>query len=308
MALTISPSLLDSTYVGFNTLFQRGLTRAQAWSSRISTLVPSTTGSNTYAWLKSISGFREWVGERRFDALVSRGTVIENKDYEKSIKVPRNAIQDEQLGIFGPMFEMMGQEAGKWPDKVMAGILKGGTTGLAFDGQPFFHNSHPVDMDDSSRGTYSNNLTGTALTPENFGVAYSSFVERLNEAGEPMGLLPDLLVVPPRLREMAKRIVESENLGRIIGTTAVADSNPNKGLVETLMVPELADQPDTWYLMCTSLPIRPFIWQLRQAPQMFAKDAPSDPNVLMNKEFLYLGDARGNGGYAFPFLALRATA
>lgn len=309
MALNISPSILDATYNIFDLRFQQGITRAKPWWEQVATLVPSTGGSNTYAWLKSIPAFREWVGERVFHSLVSKGTVLSNKDFENSISVPRNSIEDEQLGIFGASFEMMGQEAAKWPDKTLAKALKAGGTTVHYDGQPFFNGSHPVDPDDSSKGTYSNDRTTFDLTPDNYATARADFMGRLNEAGEPMGLMPDLLIVPPQLEVTAKRILENDILARAIGTVgAAADNNPNKGTARVLMLPELADQPTQWYLACTSLPIKPLIWQLRKAPVMLPKVAPTDPNVLLHKEYWYLADARGNAGYTFPFLITRCTA
>lgn len=308
MALNISPGILDATYTTFDLRFQQGMTRAAPWAEQLATTVPSSGGSNTYAWLKSIPSFREWVGERVFHSLVSKGTVLVNKDYENSISVPRNSIEDEQLGIFNAAFEMMGREAAKWPDMVLAKTLKAGGSTVHYDGQTFFHNSHPIDPDDASKGTYSNDLTGTDLTYDTYAAVRASFMGRLNEQGNPMGLMPDLLIVPPQLETMAKRILENDLIVRAAGSGAGTENNPNKGTAKVLMLPELADQPTTWYLACTSLPIKPLIWQLRKAPVMFPKVAATDPNVLLHKEYWYLADARGNAGYTFPFLITRATA
>jgi len=308
MAQHITPSVLDATYTGFDLRFQQGKKTAAPWYTRISTTVPSNTGSNTYAWLKSIPGYRKWVGERVFHSLVSKGTVLVNDDYENSISVPRNAVEDEQIGIFGASFEMMGMQAAKLPDKVLAKVLKEGNTTVHYDGQPFFHNSHPVDPDDTSKGTYSNNKTSFALTSDNYGASRAEMAALVDEGGNPMGLIPDLLVVPPQLEDTAKRILSNDYLGRAIGSAAASDNNIHKGTADWLMIPELADQPDVWYLLVTKLPIRPFIFQDRKAPTMFPKVASTDPNVLLHKEFWYLSDARCAGGYAFPFLGRRHTA
>lgn len=308
MALTITPSVLDATYTGFNLRFQQGFKRTTPWWDQVSTLVPSATGSETYAWLKEIPGFREWVGERNVHELVSRGQVLANKDFELTVKVPRNAVEDEQLGIFSANFEMMGMAAAKWPDRVLAAAIKAGTTALAFDGQPFFHASHPIDMDNPAKGTYSNVKTSFALTPENYGTARAEFRARVNDAGEPMSLRPSLLVVPPQLEDMANRILTNDRLIRSYGGGVSEDNNIYKNTAKPLVIEELADQPDAWYLLCNDMPIRPFIWQLRKSPVMVSKQSPTDPNVLWEKEFIYFSDARGNAGYSLPFLAMRCTA
>jgi phage major head subunit gpT-like protein len=312
MALTITPTVLEATYTAFNMRFQQGFQRTKPWWSELSTLVPSGTSSETYAWLKEIPGFREWVGERHAHELVSRGQVLANKPYELTVKVPRDAVEDEQLGIYSSNFEMMGMAAAKWPDKVLAAAIKAGTTALAFDGQPFFHASHPVDMDNPSKGTYSNNKPGFALTPENYGAARAEFRARVNDAGEPMGIRPSLLVVPPQLEDTANRILTNDRLIRAVTSGSVSgvseDNNIYKNTAKPLVIEELADQPDTWYLLANDMPIRPFIWQLRRAPNMVSMTAPTDPNVFHLKEYVYGSEARGNAGYSLPFLAMRCAA
>lgn len=308
MALTITPSVLDATYTAFNLRFQQGFKGTTPWWSQLSTLIPSATGSETYAWLKELPGFRKWVGERQARELVSRGQVLANDPFEMTVKVPRDNVEDEQLGTFSAMFEMMGRAAAKWPDDVLATAIKAGGTALAFDGQPFFHASHPVDMDDSSKGTYSNDKTSFSLTSDNYGTARAEFRSRLNDAGKPMGLRPNLLVVPPQLEDTAKRILETDLLARSVSGGVAADNNIHKGTASILTIEELADEPTRWYLLSTDMPIRPFIWQLRKAPTMTALTAPSDPNVFHLREYVYGSDARGAAGYSLPFLAMRCTA
>lgn len=305
MALTINPTTLDATYTAFNLRFQQGFSRAKPWWNELSTLVTSSTSSETYAWLKEIPGFRKWIGERQAHELVSRGQVIANEDFELTVKVPRNAVQDEQLGIYNSNFEMMGRAAAKWPDEVLATAIKSATTTPCFDGQPFFHGSHPIDLDNPSKGTYSNLNTGFALTPENYGTARAQFESRVNDAGKPMAVSPSLLVVPPQLRDMGTRILTNDRLIRAVGGGVSEDNNIYKDTAKLLVLPELSDQPAVWYLVANDMPIRPFIWQLRQAPVMVSLTNPTDPNVVHMKEYIYASDSRGAAGYSLPFLAQR---
>jgi phage major head subunit gpT-like protein len=54
--------------------------------------------------------------------------------------------------------QMMGVQAALWPGDLVAAVMQAGAAAgsLCYDGQPFFNASHPVNMDDSSLGTYSN--------------------------------------------------------------------------------------------------------------------------------------------------------
>ena len=69
---------------------------------------------------------------------------ITNKDYESTVGVPRNAIEDDEFGIYGPMMASMAQVAAEHPDTLVFGLLKNGFTTPCYDGQNFFDDEHPV--------------------------------------------------------------------------------------------------------------------------------------------------------------------
>ncbi len=88
--------------------------------------MPSSTKSNTYGWLGKWPGFREWVGERVFKNLKAHSYQVTNKKYESSVEVGRDEIEDDQIGIYSPMVMEMGQEAARFPDELVFGLLGGG--------------------------------------------------------------------------------------------------------------------------------------------------------------------------------------
>lgn len=54
-----------------------------------------------------------------------------------------------------------------------------------------------------------------------------------------------------------------------------------------------------WFLLDTTRALRPLILQRRRDFEFQYLDNPRDPNVFMNKEFVYGADARGNVGFGF---------
>lgn len=58
-----------------------------------------------------------------------------------------------------------------------------------------------------------------------------------------------------------------------------------------------------WFLMCTTRPLKPIIYQERKAPVFTAKDRENDDNVFERNEFVYGVDMRCNVGYGLPQLA-----
>jgi phage major head subunit gpT-like protein len=87
-----------------------------------------------------------------------------------------------------------------------------------------------------------------------------------------------------------------------------ANQNMLKGTADLLVIPELANAPKDWYLLDTSRAVKPFIFQLRQAPQFVQFNDPKSESVFRRKKFVYGVDARGNVGFALWFLAAKSKA
>ncbi|WP_018694435.1 Mu-like prophage major head subunit gpT family protein [Algicola sagamiensis] len=140
----ITPNLLRSLFTGYQSLFQKGLGMAPSQYQQIASVVPSSSASNTYGWLGQFPQFREWIGERVIKDMAAHGYQIFNKDFESTIGVDRNDIEDDNLGIYSPLFLEMGRAAAAQPDELTFGLLKKGFNELCFDGQNFFDTDHPV--------------------------------------------------------------------------------------------------------------------------------------------------------------------
>ena len=283
--MIITPQALRGIYVGFNTLFNRAFSEVQPQYTRVATVCPSTTDMETYAWLGDLPGMREWIGDREIQNLSGSAYTIRNKDFEATVSIPRDAIEDDKIGLYSPSIQMLGQAAAQHPDELVFGLLRDGFKEKCYDGKTFFATDHPV-----GKKTVSNK--GTAkLSLDSYIAARAAVMGITNSKGRPLRLVPDLLVVPPALEGTARSIVMSE----FINGTA----NTMKGTAEVLVVPELAGQDTTWYLLCTKRPIKPLIFQERKKPKFVAKTNETDDNVFFAKSYLYGADSRDNAGFGF---------
>jgi phage major head subunit gpT-like protein len=159
--MLINKATLAGAYTGFSTAFQSGLASATSMYGRIATTVTSTTRENDYGWLGSMPGFREWVGDRVIDSIQNEGYKIVNKDFAQTISVKRNDFQDDNLGIFAPMFQGLGQNAAEFADTLVFPLLKSGFTNTCYDGQYFFDTDHPVKDADGNTVSVSNSGGGS---------------------------------------------------------------------------------------------------------------------------------------------------
>lgn len=167
--MIITPAALAAAFVGFKKHFQDGQTSVEPMYLKVASHVPSSTSSNTYAWLGKVPGMREWVGNRQLNNMAAHAYSILNKHWESTITVGRDEIEDDQLGIYAPMMKELGHAAKLHPDKMVFPLLKAGFDDLCFDGQPFFDTEHPVNATADGTGAVtatSNMLEDAAYTGE----------------------------------------------------------------------------------------------------------------------------------------------
>ena len=283
--MIVNPQTLRGIYVGFNTLFNKALTTVTPLYTEVATVTPSTTDAETYAWLGDIPGMREWIGEREIQNLSASDYTIKNKDFELTVGIDRNAIEDDKIGLYNTSVEMLGHSAAMHPDKLVFELLKKGFTERCFDGAVFFSDEHEIgEKKVSNKGT-------AKLSLDAYIAARSGMMSLTNSKGEPLNLIPNRLVVPPALEKAAMDITEADFIN---GTR-----NTMKGTAKPLVVPQLAGSDTAWFLMCTTMPIKPLIYQQRKKPKFVSKTNETDDNVFMSKRFIYGVESRGNAGFGF---------
>jgi phage major head subunit gpT-like protein len=140
----INSANLRTLYTGFSTAYQGAFAAAPRLYERVATTVPSTTAQNEYGWLGSFPKVREWIGPRVVHGLGLHDYSIKNKRWELTIGVDRDDLEDDNLGIYTPMFSDMGRETATFPDEQIWPLLKNGFSQTCYDGQYFFDTDHPV--------------------------------------------------------------------------------------------------------------------------------------------------------------------
>lgn len=144
--LTLNPANMAMLTQGFKAAFKGGFALTKPMWDQIAMKVPSSTSEEKYAWLGATTKFREWVGERTYQNLKTHGYTIANKDFENTVAVPRNSIDDDQYGVYTPLMTQLGQDAALHPDELVFALLAAGFTNTCYDGQFFFDIDHPVGL------------------------------------------------------------------------------------------------------------------------------------------------------------------
>jgi phage major head subunit gpT-like protein len=142
--MIIDQSYLDGIYASLNAIFNAALEGAPTFYKKVAMVVPSNGRANDYKFMLQFPMLQEWIGDRKFRSLAAANFTIENKDYEATVEVDRNDIEDDQIGIYNPIVAELGRAAAQHPDMLIAKLLVSGFSTTCYDGQYFFDSDHQV--------------------------------------------------------------------------------------------------------------------------------------------------------------------
>lgn len=298
--MIINRANLEAVFLNLKTTFNKAFDAAPSQWQETTMLVPSSSATNNYNWLSRFPRMREWIGDKTVKSLEAYKYAIPNKDWEATVAVDRNDVEDDQLGIYGPMAQEAGYSARQLPDEIAADLKNGAFTALCYDGQYFYDTDHVVaGASVSNKGTAALSAATTAAATSSYGAARAAIMSFKDDEGRPLALIPDVLEVPPALEATARLICEGDKL--------TDDSpNPYKGTARVLVNPRLTSST-AWFLHVTNRAIKPFIYQERKAPVFVQMTDQNAEDVFMRGEFKYGAEARAAGGYAFWQLSYGST-
>lgn len=111
------------------------------------TTMPLGTATMRFDWLGDFHEMRKWVGPRIFKQLESKTYEAGYDEYEVSHRVKRRDIRDNTVGMYDMQAFEGGRGAALLKPRLVCEALDNGTTGLCYDGQPFFDDEHPIGED-----------------------------------------------------------------------------------------------------------------------------------------------------------------
>ena len=290
--MLVNKQNVKSIFINLKATFQKAFTQTPSDWQKVAMVEPSTGSQNDYSWLSRFPKMREWIGEKVIKSLAAFNYTIQNKDWEATVEVDRNDIEDDQLLGYAQQAQAAGQSAAELPADIVFALLSDGFKNLCYDGQFFFDSDHPVNgVSVSNKGTKKLNADTLAKAQASYGAARTAMRSFKDEEGESLRINPTVLVVPPALEDVANYLMTADRF---------PDNTPNiyKGTSEVMVVPNL--KSDTaWFLLDTSKLMKPLIYQERKKPDFVEQTDYSNDNVFMNKKFRFGAEARANGGYGF---------
>jgi phage major head subunit gpT-like protein len=303
--MLLNKASILAVFTTLKTVFNKAFEAAPSLWEKTTMKIPSGGSQNDYSWLGRFPKMRKWIGDKVYRKLKAHTYTIVNDDWEATVAVDRNDIEDDNLGIYSPMAQDAGFSAKQLPDEIDADLKNNSFTNECYDGQYFYDTDHPVtnangvEASVSNKGTAALSAATLALAKASYGAARLAIMGFTDNEGRPLGLIPDLLEVPPALEATAKILLDNPKL---------EDETPNPfyGTASYIVNPRLTSTT-AWFLHVTSRPIKPFIYQERKAPVFVSQTSMEADDVFNRKEFKFGAEARAAGGYGLWQLSYGST-
>lgn len=304
--MLVNASTLSALYTGLSTQFNNALKAVPTEYADTAMVIPSTGKGMDYAWLSRFPKMRKWIGDKHIKALALGKYYVANEDWETTIEVDRNDLEDDQLGIYNSQAQMAGESAGELWGDILTDLKNNAFTALGMDGVAYYSTAHVLTDSNGIAHTYSNKgtaaLSAASLTAvvASYGAARTAIMGFKDEEGQPLGLVPDLLEVPPALEAVANIIANAEKL---------ADDSPNpyRGTCRVKVNPRLTSST-AWMLHVSNRgSIKPFIIQNRKAPVFVSQTSMENDDVFNRRAFKFGAEARAAGAYGFWQLSYGST-
>lgn len=298
--MLVNKANVESIFIGLKTAFNKAFDGAPSVWEKIAMKIPSTGSQTDYAWLSRFPRMRKWVGDKVLKSLAAFKYTIANDDFEATVEVDRNDIEDDNVGIYGPQAQEAGYSAKQLPDELIGDLVNGAFANLCYDGQYFCDTDHSVaGASVSNKGTAVLSCATQAAAIASYGAARAAMRQFKDDEGRPMGIRPNVLLVPPALEDTANVLMTADRLED-------GKPNPYKGTA-TVVVGDWLTSTTAWFLLDTSRPIKPFIYQERKAPVFVQQTDSNADDVFMRKKFKFGAEARAAAGYSLWQLCYGST-
>lgn len=306
LGMLVNKASLDALFTGLKTIFHNTIKALPGTWQDTAMEVSSTGAGEDYAWLSRFPKMRKWVGEKYVKVLEAGKYYKKNEDWETTIAVDRNDIEDDRLGLYNNQAMGAGESAAELRDIIVDDLKNNAFTSTCIDGQYYYDTDHPKANSDGVASTWSNKGTAAlsaasqAAALASYGAARTAIMSFTDSEGMPLRLVPDMLEVPPALEAVAKILCDADKL---------VDNSPNpyKGTAVVKVNPGLTSST-AWFLHVTKkMSVKPHIIQMRKAPVFVSQTDMAADDVFDRREYKFGAEARATGVYGFPQLSYGST-
>ena len=292
----VDQDFLDDFRTETDALFDKIFGEAPGTYTAFTTEIATSKEINKMNWLGAPPMLQEFKGSTVFGKALTHDYTVIITEQAIGIEISKAQFRRDDTGTIALFIANFMVQAAKYREKTCHQTLSDGFDTDCFDGEFFY------DTDHSFGGSTYNNLITTLLDSEttgNYEVAWTTINTALDDAGEPLGSVPDLLVVHPTRRVEARKLLHSELISD--GTTSM--SNVLKNDVDLLVSPWLNQDTDEWHLLAAGVPLKPVMLFVEQEPELLAQNNMDSDASIERGMFRYKIESAIKRGFGDPRLA-----
>jgi phage major head subunit gpT-like protein len=306
-----APQQLRKDVMG--TFIEAEMTEQVFLYERVSTIIPTTSDKENFAWLSQPASMEEFVDEAKFNPLADTGLTpqtgstdpgyeVKVKTYQGGLLFKRDDLADEKTGGFSQRIQDQATVAQAFPDEALVTKLVAGTSDTCYiqvgaTGEAFFSATHAARGKQTA--TWSNLLTGSGTGVANITTDIGNAIKALytitNEANRPMNRhCKQLFILFPVGIEVNMRTAV---LAAIVSSTSNVGFRPS---IELIPEPLLdANSDDDYYIGTLDGGLRGLIWLEREGV-VVEEVGPGSELWTNQRQIEYSVTRRGAPAYGFP--------
>lgn len=207
---------------------------SKLWWDKCTKIIPSGSKRELVSWIINSAQLEDQGlgGNMTFDDMSIVETEFKPKDAGKGLKLRKNTFEDldgNGVEVATEWSKQIGAQFAYWGQKQISTFLMNGaqSTSLAYDGLPYFSASHLVHPLDSTKGTYSNLITGkpidasvtTDVALANLQSVFASIASiKAPNGSDPRNLEPAFILAPPKLFPRAVQLTNAKFIAQAAAT------------------------------------------------------------------------------------------
>ncbi len=295
--MQLNTTNLKNLYTRFRTIFFKELHSAEDdMVAMLAMRTQSSAAEEVVSWLGALEGMKEFLGEIQVNNFKAHNYTIPNKEWYDAVGVKQADIERDEaggIGLYAPRFQIMASMARQHEGERLAFLLCNGFAApyTCYTGKPFFATDH----DPLGNGNTFSNKGTKKLSRDNFRAARKNLRQRKSATGHALKLGKKMvLIVGAENEALGLEILNAERLAN--GAT-----NVDRGTARLEVWPEIdVINPNAWFLIDESTPMKPLIVQDEKAVDLIAQDKLTDDCMFENHEARYQAYKRQGFGYGMP--------
>jgi phage major head subunit gpT-like protein len=256
----LTPDFVRALNADVISIYEEAFKGTSGLATKLATFIPASQKTENYSFISDIPIMREFIEERKVRGIKDYGFTIRDRKWEATIGIERDAIEDDATGQIRLRVQTLADSGMAHYDRLLFDVIN--ANGTAYDGTAFYHANH-------------NNLAVAALSASAIEDGIAAMMDQTTPIeGEPMDVMPNVLLVPPQIYFDAKRFLNSAYWPDSSGAGAFSKNVLAEEQIEVVWSSRLATNTE-WHLLDCRKRVKPFIISQRIEPK-FSTPNPGD--------------------------------